>query len=92
MEDTQSKDTQKEHDRINLEYRISIMLLDFFERNGYRANYIQVDKGTYQTYWSNQDTLFKCWFKIIDVNYQNISIGTDDIEGIIQKHNQVRDN
>lgn len=92
MEDTQSKDTQKEHDRINLEYRISIMLLDFFERNGYRANYIKVDRGTYQTYWGNQDTLHGVKIITIDVDYQNISIGTDDIEGIIQKHNQVRNN
>lgn len=88
MEDKQREDKQKEHDRINLEYRISIMLLDFFERNGYPANYVQIDTGTYNTYFKGKAGLYGVKFVLIDVDYQSIVVGTDDIEGIKQKHEQ----
>lgn len=86
------EDKQKEHDRINLEYRISIMILDFFERNGYTANYIEIDKGTYTTHFNGLQSLYNCRFIIKDMDYQHIAIGTDDIDGIVSRHENRHNN
>ena len=72
--------------RNHLEHRITTMLIEFFNRNGYHANYIQIDRQTYLQYFSEQKTLNNTRFIIIDVDYQSIAVGTDDIDGIIKRY------